>query len=314
MTLSHTYTKHHFIDTAPLVSRFDVLAEAVLAFTIAGRLGHAIRTSRKIVRLIRTLTTLEGHNAQLKRKLDMLSHKPWRDCVLRELGGLRKLKLWEAAKARIEARATAPIKRPKPQGPAWLYTAERIAESERLKARKRACARASHNPLIMRDKCKLDFEGQFRLAPLPRAKRGPRQMRVYTQNTIIEYDWNPMPFQEEKGFGPAMVWPVEFYAAMKIEAEILAEKTEGNSLQSLPHSPLSFPQTRESNPTEPRLLLNPLFRGDDKEERRGDWNRKDVRKREKTSAPPLSLNDVLSPKVWNDLFSPMPEEVLHAGS
>ena len=185
MTLSHTYPNLRFIDTAPLVSRFDVLAEAVLAFTIAGQCFASMRAARKVIRLVRVVTKLEAHNAHLRLKLDMLSNKPWRERVLKDLGGLRKLKLWEAAKARIEARAAAPVKRPKPQGPSWLYTAERIAESERLKARKRACARASHNPLIMRDKCKLDFEGQFRLAPLPRAKRGPRQMQVYTQKYNI---------------------------------------------------------------------------------------------------------------------------------
>ncbi len=313
MTLSYTYPNLRFIDTAPLVSRFDVLAEAVLAFTIARQYLASMRAARKVIRLVRVVTKLEAHNAHLRLKLDMLSNKPWRERVLKELGGMRKLKLWEAAKARIEACAATPVKRPQPQGPAWLYTAERMAESERLKARKRACARAAHNPLIVRDKCKLDFEGQFRLAPLPRAKRGPRQMRVYTQNTIIEYDWNPIPFQEEKGFGPACVWPVEFCAAMKIEAEILAER-EGHSSLSSPHSPLSFPQTRGSNPTEPHLLLDPLFRGDDKEERRGDWNRKDERRESGDLITPLPLIDALSSKVWNDLFSPMPEEVLHAGS
>jgi hypothetical protein len=116
-----------------------------------------------------------------------------------------------------------------------------------------------------------------------------------------------MPFQDEKGFGPASVWPVEFYAAMRIEADILAER-EG-------HSSLSSPQERGSNPTEPHLLLDPLSSvceqtqgGDGKEKGR------DVRKREKASVPPLSLNDVLSPKEWSDLFSPMPEEALHVGS
>ena len=313
MTLSYTYPNLRFIDTAPLVSRFDVLAQAILAFTIAGQYLASMRAARKVIRLVRVVTKIEAHNAHLRLKLDMLSNKPWRDRVLKELGGVRKLKLWEAAKARIEARTAAPVKRPKPQGPAWLYTAERIAESERLKARKRACARASHNPLIMRDKCKLDFEGQFRLAPLPRGERAARQMRVYTQNTIIEYDWNPVPFQEEKGFGPACVWPVEFYAAMKIEAEILAEREGCSSLSS--------PRKRGSNNKCGSVGLDPrscvseeTLGGDDKEERRGDWNRKGERKREKASAPPLSLIDVLSPKEWSDLFSPMPEEALHAGS
>ena len=67
---------HRFVDTAPLVSRYEVLAQAVLSFTVAGRLGRAMRASHKIVRLVRILTKLEGHNVQLKRKLDMLSHKP----------------------------------------------------------------------------------------------------------------------------------------------------------------------------------------------------------------------------------------------
>ena len=298
MTLSHTYPNLRFIDTAPLVSRFDVLAEAVLAFAIAGQCFASMRAARKVIRLVRVVTKLEAHNAHLRLKLDMLSNKPWRERVLKDLGGLRKLKLWEAAKARIEARTAAPKKERKPQGPAWLYTAERIAESERLKARKRACARASHNPLIVRDKCKLDFEGQFRLAPLPRAKRGPRQMRVYTQNTIIEYDWNPIPFQEEKGFGPASVWPVEFYAAMKIEAEILAER-EGCSV-------LSPSRTRGSNNKCGSVGLDPRGRGDDKEGERYE--------QEKVITTTISIYDVLSPEILADLFSPMPEEALHAGS
>ena len=221
---------HRFIDTAPLRSRYDVLAEAVLAFVTAGRLGHAIRTSHRIMRLIQTLTTLDGHNTQLRRKLDMLSHKLWRDCVLRELGGMRKLKLWEVAYGRILMRASAPVKATPPQEPSWLYTPARIAESERLKARARHCMRAAHNPLIVRDRVRVDFEGEFRLAPLPRGKRAARQMKVYTENTIVDYDWNPTPIAKEKGFGPASVWPVDFYAAMAIEAQSDRNRDNSNHL------------------------------------------------------------------------------------
>jgi len=231
----------------------------------------------------------------------MLSHKQWREKVLKDLGGLRKLKMWEAAKARIEVRAAAPRKKAKRKGPAWLYTTERIAESERLKAHKREILRANQNPRIVRDRCKVDVEGDFRLAPLPRGERAARQVRVYTENTIIEYDWNSMPFQEEKGFGPACVWPEEFYAAMKIEAEILEGRTDE-------HAPLSFPQERGSNPTEQHVVLDPFFRGDDKEERQ------DARKSEKASSPTISIYYVLPPKVIADLFVPLPEEASHAGS
>ena len=83
---------------------------------------------------------------------------------MEDLGGLRKPKLWEAAKARIEARATAPRKEVKRKGPAWLYIPEHIAESERLKACKRACLKAGQNPRVVLDRCKVDVEGDFRLA------------------------------------------------------------------------------------------------------------------------------------------------------
>ena len=251
-----TYHKHRFIDTAPLVSRYDVLAQAVLAFTIAGQYVQSMQAGQKIIRLIRSLTKFEAHNAHLRLKLDMLSNKPWRERVLKELGGMRKLKLWEAAKARIEARAAAPVKQVKRKGPAWLYTAECIAESERLKARKRAVFRANHNPHIVRDRCKVDVEGDFRLAPLPRGERAPRQVKIYTANTIIDYDWNPMPFQKEKGFGPAMVWPIEFYAAMAIEAEILAER---ESLTSHIQSPRgNTGPISQAGPQTPEREMDPV--------------------------------------------------------
>ena len=169
----------HFIDTAPLFSRYDVLVQAMLAMTIAGQFVLAGRAASKIGRLVRVARRLEAHNVHLQNKLDMLCHKPWREKVLKDLGGLRKLKLWDACKARIEARAAAPRKEPKPKGPAWLYTPERIAESERLKARKRACLKAGQNPRIVRDRYKVDVEGDFRLAPLPReAAKDPWQLAM----------------------------------------------------------------------------------------------------------------------------------------
>jgi len=304
-TASLPFPRHRIINTEPLFLRYEVLAQAMLAMTLAGQFLKAGLAARKVVRLARVATKLEAHNVQLRNKLKMLSHKQWREKVLRDLGGLQKLKLWEATKARIEARAAAPRQGPKRKSPAWLYTAERIAESERLKARKRACLKAGQNPRIVRDRCKVDVEGDFRLAPLPRGERAPRQMRVYTANTIIDYDWNPLPFQKEKGFGPASVWPEEFYAAMKIEAEILAGRTD--------RSPLSSPQERGSNPTEPRLLLDP--RACVSKTTLGEGDKKDEQSEGKSNkAPTISLYYVLSPKVLHDLFTPLPEEENHAGS
>ncbi len=314
-TTSLTFPTHGFIDTAPLAARYDVLAKAVLAFVTAGRLGHALRTSRKILRLIRTLTKLEAHNAQLKRKMDMLSHKPWRDCVLRELGGLRKLKLWEAAYARSLRRAAAPKQAPKPQEPAWLYTAERMAESEQLKARARKCARAGHHPLIMRDHYKMDFAGEFRLAPLPRGERAARQMKVYTQESIVDYDYNPVPFAKKDGFGPASVWPVEFYAAIAIEARILGEREDEIDLpghsrahRELGRSSFREPELPSSSNVRPSAshCISPSEIQTVRNDKAESYELQDEDTRHQRPSykalQPLPLKAVLSPKAYRDLF------------
>ncbi len=198
---------------------------------------HA-KLAHRIVRVVRILTKLEAHNLHLKRKLQMLSHKHWRDLVLKELGGMRKLKLWEAAQKRAMRRIAESAEKPhKPaptQDPPWLYTAERMAESERLKARVRMCARACRPGGIVRGPYKVDFDGQFRLPPLPRRERAARQMKIYTQATISDYEFNAIPFEKELGFGPAIVWPVEFYAAIAIENEILAEQKSKDEQSAVP--------------------------------------------------------------------------------
>jgi len=98
----------------------------ILAMVIAGRFRVSGRLAHKVVRLVRALTRCETHNIHLKRKLEMLSHKSWREQVLKELGGMRKLKLWEAAKAGIEDRRANPPRQERlsvsEQIPGWLLT------------------------------------------------------------------------------------------------------------------------------------------------------------------------------------------------
>lgn len=288
-TASLTYPSHTltYIDIAPLAARYAVLAQAILAMVISGRLRESLRLTHKVIRLVRSLTRLEAHNSHLGRKLDMLSCGPWRERVLRELGGLRKLKLWDAAKARIETRSAANPRSVKDETPSWLHTVERIAESERLKARVRMCGRATAHPLIFRDRYKMDFDGQFRLAPLPRGERAARQIKVYTQNTIVDYNWNNIPFAKTEGFGPARVWPAEFYTAMRLEAEMLQSNAS-----------LSFPRKRGSNDKhrpkriDPRSSYLPRKQQDegDKSECKGN------------KIETLPLKQILSPKVYQDFF------------
>jgi len=70
-----------------------------------------LRLSHKAFWLVQVFSRLQGKNVLTQRKLDMLLNIPWRERVPKALGGLRKLKLWDAAKARIEDRAAAPRKR-----------------------------------------------------------------------------------------------------------------------------------------------------------------------------------------------------------
>jgi hypothetical protein len=220
------YTPPHFIDIAPIWARYHFLAALLLPLIDLERYKDVLSLTCKIRRLIRLADRLEGHNALTQRKLDMLSCKPWRERVLRELGGLRGLAFWEAARERREAKAAREAQSPAAKiqrraEPAWLYTPARIAESERLKARVRACAKACANPLILWDRVKMDFEGEFRLPSLPRGKRPAKPIKVYTAESITDYDWHGKFFAPETGYGPATVWPAEFHAAMAIEARML---------------------------------------------------------------------------------------------
>lgn len=272
-TASLTYFPPHLIDTAPLLARYAVLTQAIHAFITAGRMSLVLRYSQKAARLVRVLGRLSGANVLTRRKLDMLVDKAWRERVLRNLGGVRKLALWEAARNRIAARRDAPVQPVRDEHPAWLYTPERLAESERLKARKRDCVRASAHPNIVRDRVKVDFDGLFRLAPLPRTERITRRAVIYTQNTISDYDWNPIPFAKVEGFGPATVWPAEFYAAMELEAEVLEGTIEDRSTASSPRE------------TDSRIYWS--------NEREGD---------KRDSIPLLPLCDVLKPSTYRALF------------
>jgi len=293
-TTSLTYPSLLLIDTAPLAARYAVLANAILAMVTAGRPRESTRLAHKVVRLVRALTRCEAHNHHLRRKLDMLCDRSCRERVLRELGGIRKLKLWEAARKRIEARRENPPEAARlsisEQTPEWLLTPERIAESERLKAHARMCGRATAHPLILRDRVKMDFEGEFRLAPLPRGERVKGQPKIYTENSIVDYDWNAVPFAKVEGFGPASVWPVEFYAAMGLECEPSSSVSPTiNVLNSV------ISAQAGTCFQEPLLELDPRLRGDDKDNICED-------KGERNYILLLPLADVLSPKVHRDLL------------
>ena len=212
---------HHFVDIAPLTARFDILMAAILAFIEAGHIVRALKLSHKMNRVVRLGIKLEKQNVLLKRKFDMLLDKCWRDRVLKELGGMRRLKSWEAAVARNAVPFTKPA-HDHDAPPIWLFTPERRAESERLKEHAKKCARACVSAGVFRDKIRMDFEGEFRLPPIPRRIGAVRREMIYTEASICDYFYNAMPYYEMKTFGPAAVWPAEFRMAIAAEADIHA--------------------------------------------------------------------------------------------
>lgn len=248
---------YYYIDTAPFMARFELLSASMPGLVAVGQLKGLMQVSQMVRRLVQSYARCEGHNHLLTRKLNMLTHPSWRRRVLKELGGLRKLSLWQAAQERVrlwrEAKDKAPcdIADPGPKlnstsEPAWLYT-QRLAESEVLKARARLCLKAGIHPNIERDKFKVDFEGEFRLPPIPRGERANRQVKVYTAQTISDYDYNPIPFAKEVPFGVAIVWPEEFYAAALAEEKIASEPS-AETPEPIKIDPEWKPNSRRNQP------------------------------------------------------------------
>ena len=72
-TTSFTPTLH-YIDTAPLAARYEVLVASILAYIELGRYRDMLRLSHKVGRLVRVFTKLEARNARLSRKLETVSY------------------------------------------------------------------------------------------------------------------------------------------------------------------------------------------------------------------------------------------------
>jgi len=93
-----------------------------------------------------------------------------------------------------------------------------IYHRERMKL----CAKAAAHPNIVRDPCRLDAEGLFRLVPIARqGKQATKNPQIITH----EYSYDPRPIYQIKGFSsPITIWPDEFQAFEDYE-----EDTEGES-------------------------------------------------------------------------------------
>ena len=232
-----------FVDTSPLAARYALFALAIIAFAKTGAAVKTLNLSRKTLRLMRLFIRAQQHNNCIKRKLDMLASAQWRARVLADLGGLRKLTLWEAAFGRAQIRNTrsafAPNRLPLDHQPAWCYAPARKAESERLKAHTRDCAKACASPLIFRDQVQLDREGLFRLAAIPRGSyEGARERRIYSAGDIADYNYDAAALAPGVRLRPVSLWPAEFYAAMLAEDERMTDDVSSDYIRIPKISPL----------------------------------------------------------------------------
>ena len=212
---------HSPVDSAPLAASISRLCLSVIALLDSRLHKAAFEAVRRTQQAVSRFCQAERANHQRAVKLEMLSHKYWRRLVLKELGGARALARWRKGLKRCEARreewrqAMERAPRPDPIPSAWRKSPERMAEELRQKAHAQSCAKTAAHPRIMRDPCKMDFDGEFRLPPLPRLC-GPRRADAAwtTPFDIMDYHYNPMPMSALKGYdAPIIVWPAEFEAA-----------------------------------------------------------------------------------------------------
>ena len=276
------------------MARYNILTAAILLMINAGRIGRALKLTHDVNHVIRLFVKFETQNTQLKMKLKMLLCKPWRTRVLKQLGGMRRLRSWEAAAAR-NAKPRKETGHDFDAEPIWLDTPERRAESERLKEHVKTCARACVSPNVVRDRIRMDFEGQFRLAPIPQGERRPRQEKTYTAGSICDYVFNAVPFYEDKGYGPAVVWPAEFRAAIAAE-KAMSEEDNFSPKHYSPHG-RTGPISHEC-PRPPQQEKEPVIQS-------GEWVSESDEGEKSPSIPTLCCKGFIPPKLQHRLFPPL---------
>jgi hypothetical protein len=162
----------------------------------------------------------------------------------------------------------------------------------------------------------MDFEGQFRLAPIPRQKGSMRKEKIYTEASICDYYYNAMPYHEVKNFGPATVWPAEFRAAIEAEERVIAEREKSTSVTNS-----VIPHEAQADDAGPNTEDTPLSLGPasqcclrSKNTERGMTGESVVQDKTDDSAiPTVRVIDVIALKAYKDMFEnpfelPVPTE------
>lgn len=140
-----------------------------------------------------------------RQKTDMLFHPNWRERVIAELGGWKRLARWTKRQAAIEA-ASAHHRAKAYQTVIHPVSVEEVAR----RAWMRDLMNANVHPRILHDPCRMDFDGWFRLPPQTRLTNP-------IADPDYEYDFDPTRRADFTGVSaPIMVWPEEFTAAAEL--------------------------------------------------------------------------------------------------
>ena len=242
--LLRDYDLPSFIDMAPLEAAMRGLC-VLLGLVIAqgGQPRLMDKVSRQILAAVKALISAGYHNLRADRKLSMLASPAWRARVLRDLGGIAVLERWERIMEKRRAAMDAMLGGgPSYEPRTYPSEAQRLARAANLKKAKLALFRKrfqqacrdtfkrrsfeapsydGFGPNTLVDRVKVDQEGQFRLAPLKRVAPKAQQDKTAQDHNQPPKDRGSKVYYSD--LDPIALYPAEFYAAQKIDAEMEAE-------------------------------------------------------------------------------------------
>ena len=199
----------HILDYTIGAERFDTAAAQVrLLALIQVMVGLHYRRGfmtavRAVSSHVRAMRHASEQAARYRCKLAMLRDNAWRGRVFAALGGQAMIKRW----ANQRRKRDIPPRREK-----TLHARER-ARREHI----RRCAKACAHPRVLRDPCRLDEGGIFRLPPM---RKHVPFVPIHPNIYMTEYRYDARPVYKVKGFSkPIMVWPDEFKVFAAMEAE-----------------------------------------------------------------------------------------------
>ncbi len=170
----------------------------------------ALSLARQLCRHVRVMVLASQAHFRRRQKIAMLLRPEWRERVIADLGGWKRIRRWTKRQAVIDA---APPEK-------TYQTIRHPAADEEETARRahmRELMKANAHPLILRDPCRMDFDGWFRLPP---------QARLVNPiaDPDYDYDFDPRRMADFRGIKtPITVWPEEFRAAAEVRPYVEEE-------------------------------------------------------------------------------------------